>query len=501
MSLRKLLDVAGGGRIELGAEAIATIKDSRAVVDSALSSGRGVYGLNLGLGHMKDTRLPDAQLRELQETMVEGHAGAIGPSLPAPVVRAAMAARINGIARGGAGVTLASVETYVAMLNAAVHPVVPSFGSVGASDLAQMAAIAKVAIGRGEAEYLGEVMPGAEALRRAGIAPARLEPKDGLALMSANAISIGHGAIVLARAMEALELADLAAMLSLEAMTGNASPFDAEVASAKGVDGQVRVSDHIRGLIEGSAILADDPARSVQDPLSFRVVPQVHGALWEFIELARRSVETELNAMTDNPLVSRKERRMISNGNFHPMMVALAFDALRPALAHPGQLSDRRMNHLWSATFARSAGANRSVWGSMADMRGTSLRYAAAAAAAELRQMANPASLDVGVLDLGVEDHATGAPIGIDRTDLALMRLQDILAVELLMARDLLMVRRAETHPGVGAKAVIASLSRELKGLGPAAESRQFHAAVIHVMWESLLTEAGKTSSRLSWAA
>src|SRR6266568_6577768 len=152
MSLRKLLDVAGGGRIELGAEAIATIKDSRAVVDSALSSGRGVYGLNLGLGHMKDTRLPDAQLRELQETMVEGHAGAIGPSLPAPVVRAAMAARINGIARGGAGVTLASVETYVAMLNAAVHPVVPSFGSVGASDLAQMAAIAKVAIGRGEAE-------------------------------------------------------------------------------------------------------------------------------------------------------------------------------------------------------------------------------------------------------------------------------------------------------------------------------------------------------------
>jgi histidine ammonia-lyase len=501
MSLRELLDVAAGNHIELGADAIAAIKESRAVVDSVLSSGRGVYGLNLGLGHMKDTRLPDAQLRQLQEAMVEGHAGAIGPSLSAPVVRAAMAARVNGMARGGAGVSLACVEAYVAMLNAGVHPVVPSFGSVGASDLSQMAAVAKVAIGRGEAEFKGEVMPGAEALRRAGIAPVRLEPKDGLALMSANAISIGHGAMVVGRSMQILELADLAAVLSLEAMSGNASPFDAEVAAAKGVQGQVRVSDHVRGLIEGSSIHDDDPNRSVQDALSFRVVPQVHGALWEFIELARRSVETELNAMTDNPLVSRKERRMISNGNFHPMLVALAFDALRPALAHPGQLSDRRMNHLWSATFAKSAGANRSVWGSTAGMRGTSLRYSAAAAAAELRQMANPASLDVGALDLGIEDHATGAPIAIDRTDLALIRLQDILAVEMLMARDLLMVRRDDTRPGAGTKAVMASLNEELNALGPASESRQFHAATIRVMRERLLTEAGNAAPRLSWSA
>jgi histidine ammonia-lyase len=321
-----------------------------------------------------------------------------------------------------------------------------------------------------------------------------------LALMSANAISIGHGAMVVGRSMQILELADLAAVLSLEAMSGNASPFDAEVAAAKGVQGQVRVSDHVRGLIEGSSIHDDDPNRSVQDALSFRVVPQVHGALWEFTELARRSVETELNAMTDNPLVSRKQRRMISNGNFHPMLVALAFDALRPALAHSGQLSDRRMNHLWSATFAKSAGANRSVWGSTAEMRGTSLRYAAAAAAAELRQMANPASLDVGALDLGIEDHATGAPIGIDRTDLALNRLQDILAVEMLMARDLLMVRRDDTRPGVGTKRWMMSLNEELKTLGPASESRQFHSATIRVMRERLLTEAGDAGPRLSWS-
>lgn len=501
MSIGELLDIAAGARIELSASAIATIKDSRSVVDSVLASGRAVYGLNMGLGHMKDTRLPDAQLRDLQETMVEGHAGAIGPPLPARLVRAAMAARINGLARGGSGVSLACVESYVAMLNAGVHPIVPSFGSVGASDLSQMASIAKVAIGRGEAELGGEVMPGAQALGRAGIAPIALEPKDGLALMSANSVSVGHAATVIAGAMEVLELADLAAVLSLEAMSGNTSPFDSAVAAAKGVEGQIRVSDHIRALIEGSGILEDDPTRSVQDALSFRVIPQVHGALWEFIELARRSVETELNAMTDNPLVSRDERRMISNGNFHPMMVALAFDALRPALVHGGQLSDRRMNHLWKATFEKSADANRSVWGSTAGMRGTSLRYSGAAAAAALRLLANPASLDIGPLDLGIEDHATGAPMSIARTETALERLRDVLAVEVLMARDLLLVRSHETRPGSGAMAVLESVNRELRDFGAATESREFHAAAVRLMRERLLADGGSSVPRLRWTA
>lgn len=497
--LDELLAVADGAHIDLDAQAVATIEDSRSVVDSALASGRGVYGLNLGLGHMKDTRLPDSQLAQLQESMVEGHAGAIGPLFPTRVVRAAMAARVNGIARGGAGASLASARTYVAMLNQGVHPIIPRFGSVGAADLAQMAAIARVAIGRGEAELHGEVMPAGEALKRSGISPLTLQPKDGLALMSHNGISIGHGAIVAARAMEALEVADLAAVLSLEAMSGNSSPFDAEVAAAKRVKGQVKVSDHIRGLIAGSSILDDDPSRSVQDALSFRVAPQVHGALWEFIALARDSVEAELNAMTDNPLVSRGARRLISNGNFHPMVLALAFDALRPAIAHAGQLSDRRMNHLWAATFARPATANRSVWGSSAEMRGTSLRYAGAAAAAELRQLAGPATLDVAPLDVGIEDHATGAPISVRRTEIALDRLEDVLAVELLLARDLLMVRDKEIRTGVGATAVMAAINDRLEAFGAATDSREFHAAALKAIRERMVPDARRASSPLSW--
>ncbi len=504
MQIAELLEIANGRSVVVDADAVAVIKDSRAVVDAALASGRPVYGLNMGLGHMKDTRLPDDRIRELQQAMIDGHVGAIGPSLPTPVVRAAMAARVNGIARGGAGTSLACVETYIAMLNAGVHPIVAGFGSVGASDLSQMAAIAQVALGGGVAELGGAVLPGREALRRAGIAPMRLEPKDGLSLMSANSISVALGAAAIARGKDVLELADLAAVISLEAISGNPSPFDAAVAAAKGVKGQVVVSDHLRGLVRGSYILEDDPSRTVQDALSFRVVPQVHGALWEFIELARTSVETELNAMTDNPLVSREERRTISNGNFHPMMVALAFDALRPALAHAGQLSDRRLNHLWAATFAKPddqrSEANRSVWGSAGDMRGTSLRYAAAAASAELRQLAAPASLDVAPLDLGIEDHATGAPISIRKTDIAIDKLEDVLAVEFLMARDQLMARGKGSRLGAGGKVMLDAINSVLGEVGPVPDSQKFHAAVRDTMRERLLSDAGKGSPRLRWS-
>jgi histidine ammonia-lyase len=503
MRLGELLAVADGAHIELSPDAVAVIKDSRSVVEDVLASGRGAYGLNLGLGHMKNTRLPDEQLAALQVAMIDGHAGAIGPSFPARIVRAAMAARVNGLARGGAGASLACAETYVAMLNAGVHPIVPGFGSVGASDLAQMAAIARVAIGLGEAELGGETLSGTEALRRAGIAILQPRPKDGLALMSANGISVGHGADVVARARHVLEVADIAAAFSLEAMSGNISPFDPEVAAAKGVRGQTLVGAHVLELLRGSDLHKENPRRSIQDPLSFRVVPQVHGALWDFIDLAWTAVETELNAMTDNPLVSRKQRRLISNGNFHPMLVGLAFDALRPALAHAGQLSDRRMNHLWAGTFEapddRPADANRSVWGASGDRRGTSLRYAAAAAAAALRHLAGPATLDVAPLDLGIEDHATGAPLSIQRTADALDKLEDVLAVELLLARDILKSQRTPPDLGQGASATLRLIDLELQDLGPETESRAFHDAVLGLMRTTLPAEAGGSSARLAW--
>jgi histidine ammonia-lyase len=260
-----------------------------------------------------------------------------------------------------------------------------------------------------------------------------LSGKDGLALISANGVSVGHAALVVRAAEKAAEGADVAAALSMEATRANPSVVHPAVAAAKPIPGQAAAAHHLRALLTGSRLLEPDGPASVQDALSFRVVPQVHGALREYVQAARTAVEVELNASADNPLAWLPDRALISNGNFHPMVLAIAFDALRVALAQVGQLSERRMAHLWEAFFRQLVGGppRRPVYG-------LQLRYPAAALFAELKQLAAPATLDVPTLDLGVEDHATGAPLSVRKADEAVNLLGDLLAIEMLLAHDVL---------------------------------------------------------------
>ncbi len=439
LGVGELVEVAHGAPVALGAGARARVEASRAVVERALRHGAPVYGLNTGVGHLKDMRLPDEELGRMQEFFVSSHAGGIGPSLPEEVVRAAMAVRLNGLARGGSGASPAMADVLAAMLNAHVHPIVPETGSVGAGDLGQMACIGLVAIGRGWARVGGEVVDGGEALRRAGIEPIRLGPKDGLAMMSANGISIGQGALVVDRAAAAAHAADVVVSLSLEAIRGNPSFTAPAVARAKPFPGQLTTCENMRAALEGSYLHDPEAPRSIQDPLSFRVAPQVNGALHEHVAWLRRAVDVELNALSDNPLVAVDEDAMISNGNFHPIMLALAGDALRVSIAHVGQLSERRMGQLWDAFFGRIANLGPAPEGEGApELFGLSLRYPAAALFAELKQLAAPATLDAPPLDIGIEDHGTSAPLSIRKADNALGMLEDVLAVELLLARDVL---------------------------------------------------------------
>jgi histidine ammonia-lyase len=251
-------------------------------------------------------------------------------------------------------------------------------------------------------------------------------------------------------AEKAAEGADLAAALSMEATRANPSVVHPAVATAKPVSGQALASDRLRALLAGSRLFEPDGPVSVQDPLSFRVVPQVHGALREFLGAARTAVEVELNAAADNPLVSVPDRALISNGNFQPVVLAIAFDALRVALAHVGQLSERRMAHLWEAFFRqRVPGAPRGP------VYGLQLRYPAAALFAELKQLAAPATLDVPPLDFGVEDHATGAPLGVGKTAEAVKLLADLLAIELILAHDVLASAPAPGPLGSGTRAAL----------------------------------------------
>ena len=448
-SIEDLLAVVDGARVELDGSVLAGIAAARAVVDDALAAGTAVYGLTTQVGHLRDTRLTEDEIRGEQEFLVMSHAGGLGPPLPVPLVRAAMAVRLVGLARGGSGAGVAVAETLAAMLNAGVHPVVPRTGSVGAADVGQMAWIAQVAIGRGRAEHGGDVLPGSEALRRAGIPPLVLGGKDGLALISANGISVGQAALVVTAAARAADAADVAAAVSMEATQGNLSILHAAVGRAKGIPGQVAAAEHLRELLAGSALLGPDGARSVQDALSFRVVPQVHGALRHHVEAARTAVETELNAAADNPLVSVDDRALISNGNFHPMVLALSCDALRIAVAHVGQLCERRMAHLWDEFFRQPA------LPPPASLYGLQLRYPAAAVVAELKQLAAPATLDVPPLDLGVEDHSSGAPLSVAKTGTAVDLLGDLLAIELLLAAGTLDGQPARRPLGAGTGAAL----------------------------------------------
>jgi len=451
LSIEDVLGVVNGAQVDLAPAARARIAASRAVVDRALASGEAIYGLTTAVGHERNVRLTDDELRRQQQMLVMTHSGGLGAALPTQLVRAALIVRLNGIARGGSGASEAAADVLAAMLNAGVHPVVAETASVGAGDLGQMAGMAQVAIGMGLAEYGGETLPGGEALRRAGIAPLVLEPKDGLALISANGVSIGHAALVIDRAARIAEAADVSAGLSLEATSGNASICVPAVGRAKPFPGQIAAAEQLRTTLAGSHLLERGTARSVQDPLSFRVVPQVHGALREYITFARRSIEIELNSASDNPLVSVQEQTLISNGNFHPIVLAIAFDALRVAIAHVGQLSERRMSHLWDAFFELLASAGPpSADGAPPALFGLQLRYPAAALFPELKQLATPATLDTPPLDMSVEDHGTSAPLSVRKTDDALGLLEDLLAIELLLARDVLATMPTRSVLGTG---------------------------------------------------
>ena len=223
LTLEALLAVVDGAQVELAGGARAVIAASRAVVDRALASNEAVYGLTTQVGHGKDTRLTEDEISGEQMFLVRSHSGGIGRPLPTPQVRAALAVRLNGIARGGSGASPAVADMLAAMLNAGVHPVVPEISSVGAADIGPMAGMAQVAVGLGRAEYQGELLSGGEALGRAGITPLVLSGKDGLALISANGVSVGHAALVIARAERVADAADVAAALSMEATAANPS--------------------------------------------------------------------------------------------------------------------------------------------------------------------------------------------------------------------------------------------------------------------------------------
>src|SRR6187551_527709 len=319
------------------------------VEDVALrSSGEHTYGINTGFGRFVSTSIPPELSEELQLRLLRSHACGVGEPYPDEVVRAAMVLRANALAKGFSGARIETVELLLECLNRGVLPVVPSRGSVGASgDLAPLAHLALPLVGEGSASYDGEVLPGGEALARAGLEPVRLQAKEGLSLVNGTQFMGAVGSLGLVRARWIAKTADIACALSLEALQGSRVSFMPEIQALRPLAGQAAAAANVVRLLEGSAIIeAHRWCDKVQDAYSLRCAPQVHGASRDLLEYAEYTVSVELNAATDNPLVLVDDEELVSNGNFHGQPLAFALDALAMAVAELANISERRLERL-----------------------------------------------------------------------------------------------------------------------------------------------------------
>jgi histidine ammonia-lyase len=417
-----------GAAAELAPAARACMTASRAVVERYVSEGLPAYGLTTGLGARVVEQLSADALAEFSRHTVLGRAHSVGPPLPTDVVRAAMLIRANGLARGGAGARPEVAELLLALLERRVHPVVPSIGSIGAGDITVLSHVALVLIGAGAAELDGEVLPGDRALQRAGLAPVVLAPKDGLALISSNAVSIAWAALALLDARAALETAQAAAALSCEAFRANLSPLDPRVVDARPAPGQAECAAGLRALLDGGSLAAGG-WRRLQDPLSFRCVSQVHGSLLAALDMLRAAVEPELNGSADNPLVV--EDAILSTGNFFVPALALAADVVALALAQVASVAASRVARLLSAQLT-DLPQNLAPAGSTGAGMAPLLKVAGALVG-EIVHGAAPATLATHA-DEAVEDATTGAPLAASRLASMLDRFRLLVALELVVA-------------------------------------------------------------------
>ena len=419
-------------QVALAPEALERMALSRAVVEAHLDDNVPVYGLTTGLGPRVTHRLSREEMAEFSELTVLARSTALGPALPRDQTRALMLVRLNGLLAGGAGASLEIADALARLLNAQVHPVIPSIGSVGASDLCQMAHLGLALLGKGEMESGGRRLPARDALRAADLEALRLAPKDGLAICNASSATTGRTALVLHDAGELLELAQVAAALSMEGFRANTSPIAAEAAAARPQPGQEHAAAGLRRLLEGGALLDPGAARRLQDPISLRCVAAVHGSLKAALDFLEPILDADLNGSADNPLVLFEEERIVSTGNFHTPALALGLDTLAMALAQVAALSVSRSVALLIERLSGLPGTLSPQGVSRSGM--APLLKTGEALLAEVRHLAQPVPHDLRWSADGVEDDITNAPLAARKAGDIVWRLRQILAIELMVA-------------------------------------------------------------------
>jgi histidine ammonia-lyase len=472
--LDEVWEVALGGRtVSLADSARERMAAAREIVEHA-AHGREehTYGVNTGFGRFVSRSIPEELTEELQLRLLRSHACGVGEPYPDEIVRAAMLLRANALAKGYSGARIETVELLVGCLNRGVLPRVPSRGSVGASgDLAPLAHLALPLIGEGEATVDGRRLSGAEALAEVGLEPVRLQAKEGLSLVNGTQFMAAFGALGIVRACRLAKVADIACAQSLEALQGSRTSFLPQVHALRPLQGQTDSAANVLQLLEDSAINESHRwCDKVQDAYSLRCAPQVHGASRDLLDYAARTVSTELNAATDNPLVLVEDRMLVSNGNFHGQPLAFALDALAMAVSELADIAERRVERLVNPSL--SGGLPAFLTGDGGLNSGFMIpQYVAASLVSENKVLAHPAAVDSIPTSAGQEDHVSmGNASGLKAWQV-LANAERVLAIELLAGAQGVEFL-APLQPGVGVRAArefVRSLSPRLRDDRPLA--------------------------------
>lgn len=448
LTIDDVLQIARDGvRVEISPQALQRVQDGRKIVEKIVASNRTVYGINTGFGKLAEKKIDAEDLEKLQLNLIRSHAAGVGDPLSAEEVRAVMTVRLNTLLRGYSGVRDEIVKLLASFVNSNIIPHIPRTGSLGASgDLAPSAHLALVMAGEGLAISGGKILQGRLALSRAKLKPVRLKEKEGIAIINGTQVMSGLGCLIVKDSDNLLRINDIAAAASLDALGGNLEAFDDRIQQLRPVMGQIEVAARIRQLVSGSRLLGS--GKRVQDPYSLRCIPQVHGAFAEAWRFVSSMVETEINAVTDNPLVFPDET-VISAGNFHGQPVALSLDVLGIAIAEAGSYCERRIDKLLSGFdpelplfLSTHSGLNSGMM---------ILQYTAAALVNRNLVLATPAGLNTATVSAGQEDHASMGVTSALKAREILANFSQILAIELICACQALDFRGVN-NAGIGTK-------------------------------------------------
>lgn len=427
-------------KVALSEEAELNIQKCRDYLDQKMQvNEQAIYGINTGFGSLCNVKISNENLSQLQENLVKSHACGTGEEVPQEIVKLMLLLKVQSLSYGYSGVQLDTVKRLLDFYNNDVLPVIYTQGSLGASgDLAPLAHLSLPLLGEGEVYFEGKKVPANTVLTHFGWKPIVLQSKEGLALLNGTQFMSAYGVHIILKATKYSYLADLIGAISLEGFDGRSEPFNELIHFIRPHKGQIVTANRVLEFLEGSEIIAQKKEH-VQDPYSFRCIPQVHGASKDALDYVKRVFKTEINSVTDNPNVFIESDQIISGGNFHGQPLALALDFLAIALAELGSISERRTYQLISglrnlpAFLVGNPGLNS---GFMIP------QYTAASIASQNKQLATPASVDSIVSSNGQEDHVSMGANAATKALRVMDNLERILAIELMNASQAIEFRR-----------------------------------------------------------